>query len=117
MDKSHIKDLFQLQTELIDMKVDMAVGKAIDRVVDQISGLRREIHVDMNGLRGEMGEMNKRFSSLENRTIAVETKLGMVNETQKEFRSKFIDYSFKAFWIILSTAGLYAVPQLYTFFK
>lgn len=117
MSKSEAKDLFQLQTELIDMKVDMAASKAIDRVIDQISGLRNEIHVEMHGIKNEMHEMNKRFSSLENRTTAVETKLGMVNDTQKEFRSKFIDYSFKALWILLSAMSLYAINQFHFFFK
>lgn len=96
------KDLFNLQTELVEAKVDMAVSHAIDRVVEQISGLRNE--------------MNMRFSSLDNRMVAVETKLGIVNETQSEIRSqvnqtesvirtKFIDYAFKAGWLILAAIG------------
>jgi hypothetical protein len=35
MNNSQAKDLFQLQTELIDMKVDMAVSKALDRVLSR----------------------------------------------------------------------------------
>jgi hypothetical protein len=117
MSNYQAKDLFQLQAELIDLKVDMAASRASDRVIEHISGLRKEIHVELHGIKGEIGEVKKRLSSLENRTTAVETKLGMVNDTQKEFRSKFIEYSFKAMWIILPTVGLYAVTQLYSIFK
>ena len=106
MSKNEAKDLFQLQTELVDMKVDMAVSSAIDRVVAQITGLKNEMH-DLRG------EMNKRFSSLENRMIAVETKLGMVSETQKEVRNRFIEYSFRALWTGLSLFGLYGLTQLH----
>ena len=117
MSKNEAKDLFQLQTELVDMKVDMAVSNAIDRVVAQLTdlknemqGLRGEMHAEIHGLRAEM---NKRFSSLENRMIAVETKLGIVNETQKEVHSRFIEYSFRALWTGLSFLGLYALTQLH----
>src|SRR3990167_6246997 len=110
MSKNEAKDLFQLQTELVDMKVNMAVSSAIDRVVAQITGLKNEMHAEIHGLRAEM---NKRFSSLENRMIAVETKLGIVNETQKEVHSRFIEYSFRALWTGLSFLGLYALTQLH----
>lgn len=39
MKDSQAKDLFQLQTELIDMRVDMAVSKTIDRAIAQLSDL------------------------------------------------------------------------------
>lgn len=83
---THANDLFHLQTDLIDMKVDMASNKAMDRVVEQITDLKQLI-----------SEMNHRL-------VAVETKLGMVNEIQKEIRIKFIDYAFKAGWLILGVA-------------
>jgi hypothetical protein len=95
------RDLFQLQTDLINAKVTMAANTAIDRVVEQIRDLRNEMHFEMHNLRGEM---NKRFSSLENRMIAVETKLGIVNERQREVRAKLIDYLFKAGWLALGMA-------------
>lgn len=118
MDKYQVKDLFQLQTELINMKVDMAVTNTVDRVIEQISNLKHEMHTEIRGLRHEMhglkNEMSNRFSSLDNRVIAVETKLGMVNETEKEIRAKFydttkhvrnsfIDYAFKAGWLLLAS--------------
>ena len=51
MDKSQAKDLFHLQTELVQMKVDMAVNRTIDRVIDQITSLRHEMHTEMSSLK------------------------------------------------------------------
>jgi hypothetical protein len=110
MNNYPVSDLFQLQTELIDIKVDMATGKAIDRVVEQITALRHEMHTEMHKLRNEM---HNGFSSLDKRVVAIETKLGMVNETQKEIRTKFIDYSFKAGWLILGIIISYALIGLH----
>jgi chromosome segregation ATPase len=124
------RDLFHLQTDLIDMKVGMAVSRTIDRVVEQISALRNDmtsLKSDMNTqiheLKGEMNsqihelkddmnsqihglrhEMRDGFSSLNTRVTAVETKLGIVNESRKEIRGRFIDYCFKAGWLILGAA-------------
>jgi len=121
MNKDQVKDLFQLQTELVDTKVDMAVNKAIDRVIDQITSLRHEMHVEMHKLRSEMhqgfSELDKRISSLDKRVVAIETKLGIVNETQKEIRLKFIDYSFKAGWLILGVIISSALIQLHVLIK
>lgn len=121
MVKNEAKDLFHLQTELIDMKVDMAVGKAIDRVIDQMQGLESRMHAEMHGLRNDMHgirhDMNKRFSSLDNRVIAIETRLGMVNETRKEIRTKLIDYSFKAGWLMLGVILTYALIQIHMLIK
>ena len=54
-------NLFQLQTRLIDSKVDMAVSTAIDKVIEQIrslkdemGNLRHEMHVEIGNLRTEM---------------------------------------------------------------
>ena len=49
MNTNNARDLFQLQSELVEMKVDMAVTKVIDRVVEQISGLNNEIHALRHG--------------------------------------------------------------------
>jgi hypothetical protein len=45
------KDLFQLQIELVDSKVENATNKAMDRVIDRLDALKSEIHelkIDMN---------------------------------------------------------------------
>ena len=121
MNANQTKNLFQLQAELVDMKVDMAVTKSIDRVIEQISGLKSEMHKEINALRNDMhglrNEMHNGFSSLDKRVVAIETKLGMVNETQKEIRTKFIDYSFKAGWLILGVIISYALIQLHVLIK
>lgn len=46
-------------------------------------------------------EMRDEFGALKTRVTAVETKLGIVNESQKEVRSRLLDYCFKAGWVIL----------------
>lgn len=80
--------LFQIQTDLIDTKVTMAASNAIDKVVEQIRDLRSE-------MRNEFHDMNVRL-------VAVETKLGIVNERQKEVREKLLDYIFKAGWLAMN---------------
>jgi uncharacterized membrane-anchored protein YhcB (DUF1043 family) len=68
----------------------MAVNQAIDRVLDRIDELQK----DMDTHFAEMDKyMEKRFSSLEKDMVAVKTKLGMVDDTQGEMRSRFIEYS------------------------
>lgn len=80
-----VKDLFQVQSELVDAKVEIAANRAIDRVIDQIAGMRAEIH-----------EIN-------NRLTAIETKLSMRNKTQDEFRNRTIEYAFKTGWLIIAS--------------
>lgn len=94
------KDLFQLQSELVEAKVNIAVNDTIDRVVMQIHSLRDEMH-DMRL------EMNTRFSSLESRITAVETKLGMTHELRRDIRTRLLDYIFKAGWLVLAYIGAY----------
>jgi uncharacterized coiled-coil DUF342 family protein len=110
------KDLFQLQTELVDMKVNMAVNNAIAQVVNQITELRNELHEFKHEMREDFHElrheMRDRFSSLENRVTAVETRLGMVSDAHKEIRNRLMDYCFKAGWLILGATVSYFVLQL-----
>ena len=114
MNHLQAKDLFELQTELIDMKVDMVVGKTIDRVIEQISGLKYQIHTEIHGLRDEM---NQRFSSLDNRVVAVETKLGMVNDKQDKISTAVIQYAFKAGWAAMGLCATYLFYLFCTFHK
>jgi len=86
------KDLFQLQSELVEAKVDMAVSHAIDRVLDRIDGLQRDMDTRFTEMDKSMGN---RFTSLEKDMVAVKTKLGMADDTQSEIRSRFIEYTFK----------------------
>lgn len=106
MEQSKAKDLFHLQTELVQMKVDMAVNRTIDRVVDQITSLRHEMHTEIGNLKNEMNNrfssLDNRFASLDNRVTAIETKLGMINAKRKEWRDRLLDLFFKAGWALLS---------------
>lgn len=122
------KDLFQLQTELVDMKVDMAVSRTIDRVVDQITSLRNDMHSQIHGLRDEMHEfrdevntrfteVNNRFSVLGERVTAIETKLGMKQETKAQIKSRVIEYAFKAISAISAVGFAYFVLQLQVLIK
>jgi hypothetical protein len=105
-------DLFKLQSELVDAKVDMAVSRTIDRVVDQISALRN----DMNGIREDMHglrhEMRDGFASLGTRVTAIETKLGMKQETKAQIKSKVIEYTFRAISAISALGFAYVVLHL-----
>lgn len=109
------KNLFQSQAELIDTKVEMMVIKSISQVVDQIVSLRFEMHKEIGSLRDEMHseigglrneihqvreEMNTRFSKIGERLSAVEATLGKRNQVRGEIRVRFIDYAFKAGWLM-----------------
>ncbi|MEO8402615.1 MAG: hypothetical protein ABI597_12655 [Gammaproteobacteria bacterium] len=107
MTKSQAKDLFQLQTELVDMKVDMAVSKAIERVIDQLTDLK----IDMNK---RFSHLEKHFSSVEHRVMAVESTLGKMSNTQNEIRTKFIDYSFRAGWVLLLGVVSFVIVQFHS---
>lgn len=109
MYKNQVNDLFQLQTELVQMKVDMAVNRTIDRVIDQITNLRSEMHTEIGGLKNEM---NNRFSSLDNRVIAIETKLGMVSAKRKGWYDRFMDLFFKASWVWISVLFAYIMVHM-----
>ena len=99
--------LFQLQTNLIDAKVDMAVSATIDRVVDQISGLRNEMNAQFNS-------MTNQLHALGNRVTAIETKLGMVEGTRKVVFDRVMDYIFKTVWTVTAVI----LPYLaYVFFQ
>ncbi|MFT3742243.1 MAG: hypothetical protein QM752_06205 [Gammaproteobacteria bacterium] len=113
------RNLFLLQTEFIDNKVEMGVSKAISQVVDlivnlktemhrEIGGLRQEMHREIGGLRHEMHreigglrqEMHDLKSEVGERLTAVETALGMRNQVRGELRTRFFDYTFRAGWAI-----------------
>jgi hypothetical protein len=119
-------DLFQLQTQLVDAKVDIAVGKAIDRVIDRIDALKTEVHElkhDMNEKFYDLRQdMNTRFGAVEgrlavvesklntkeetqrteSRLAVVESKLSIKEETQRKIQDRLIEYIFKTGWLILA---------------
>jgi len=129
MNNIHAKDLFHLQSELIEVKVDMAVAKVIDGVIDQIRSLRNEmfsemssmkheIHEQIHDLRIELSEqMNTRFTALERKTDVMESSLAQIRETQKEIRSKFVDYTFRAGWLLLAASFSYVIAHFFGLIK
>lgn len=91
------KMLFQLTTELTDKKVEVAVVKSIQEVVDLINELRQEMHQEINSLRHD----------IESRLSAVETALGMRNQSRYEIRNRFYDFAFKACWLLLGSGLMF----------
>lgn len=112
MDKNYARDLFHLQSELIDSKVDMATSKAIDRVIDKINDLRHEMRVEFHDFRHDI---NDRFNSLDKRVVAIETKLGMVTEAKKGLSGRVLDYTFKAGWGFLTFFFAYLIVKFHLF--
>jgi len=108
------KDLFQLQADLVDTKVEIAQTKAIDRVIERIDALKTDVH----DLRQEMNtrfvavesritavetKLSNRIFGVENRLTAVETKLGMRDQVHDKVKSYAIEYAFKGGWLALAT--------------
>lgn len=93
---SQAENLLQLQTESIDRKVNMAVNTAIERVLTELIGLKQETH----NLRDDMKD---HFHRLDNRLVAVETKLGMATENQREIRNRALDYAFRLGWLVMGS--------------
>lgn len=97
------KDLFQLQTELVNAKVENGVNNAIDKFIQHIDALRTEIHDLRKEMNDRFNVVDNRLNVLENRMTAVETKLGLRNELQSELKNRTIEYAFKTGWLILAT--------------
>jgi hypothetical protein len=101
-----------LPTELVDAKVEVSVSCAIAPVIEQIINLRQEMRQEMHqgfsALKEEMHEMRTRLA-------VVETTLGIRQEARQQLRTHFLDYSFKAGWIIISAilSGSFSLLVLY----
>ncbi|MFT3742422.1 MAG: hypothetical protein QM752_07195 [Gammaproteobacteria bacterium] len=110
-----IRDLFALQTELVDAKVEVSVSKAISQVIEQIVNFRQEVQRDFDGLKHQMhreisslkyemldrfSKVEDRFSKVKSRLASVETALGRRDQVRSELRTRFFDYTFRAGWAI-----------------
>lgn len=84
------KNMFYLQTELIDAKVDMAASRAIDRVVEQISALRNEIRGELHEFREEV---NQRFARVDAHFTKIDAHFTEVNARFTEVETRFTDMS------------------------
>lgn len=98
MSKYTAKDMFQLQSELIEVKVDMAVSKAIDRVIERIDGVRSDIH------------------DIDKRLAAAETSLNDIKKITNQIGARLLDYAMRAVWIMIGGACLYAGSFLLHYF-
>jgi len=107
------KDLFQLQTELVEAKVDMAVSKAIDRVLDRIDRLQRDMNARFTAIDARFAAIHAEFAELEKDMVAVKTKLGMLNETKSMIRTKLIEYALQAIWLTVGSVFTYIVIHLH----
>ncbi len=115
MDKNYAKDLFHLQSELIDTKVDMATSKAIDRVIEKINDFRAEFHDFRHEVNDRFNAVNDRFNAIDKRVVAIETKLGMVAEAKKDMSNRVLDYTFKAGWGFLTFFFAYLIVKFHIF--
>ena len=99
MSNYNAKDMFQLQSELIEVKVDMAVSKAIDRVIERIDVVRSDIH------------------HMEKRLATTETSLNDIKKITDQVRTRLLDYGMRAVWIMIGGAGLYAASLVLRYFN
>ena len=109
MSNYNAKDMFQLQSELIEVKVDMAVSKAIDRVVDQITELRGDIHHLDKRLAATEAHMDKRFA-------ATEASLNNLQKITAQVGTRLLDYGMKAMWTIVASSCVYAATLIINHF-
>jgi dynactin complex subunit len=97
-----------MNSQIHGLKDDMNSFKS--NMNAQIHELKGEMNTQIHELKDDMTsqihelrhEVRDGFTSLKTRVTAVETKLGMVSEPRKEVRSHFIEYCFKASWLILA---------------
>jgi tRNA A37 threonylcarbamoyltransferase TsaD len=135
MDKNYARDLFQLQSELVNTKVDMAVANAIDRVMNELGSMRKDMHsikLDMHSMKNDVHteihsfkqavhsemhglrrDMDNQFSGLKERVTAVESTLTYVKNSQTQINTKFIDYTFRAGWLVLGGTVSYIVARFF----
>lgn len=131
MNRDQTKDLFQLQSELIDMKVDMAATKAIDRIIEKLDNLENHVDAELHRFRNDMNQgfslltkdiaiLNKDINALDKRLVAVETRLRIIDERRKGFNNRFTDYLFKAgyggFTVVMGYL-VYLIVQLHPLIK
>jgi hypothetical protein len=122
------KDLFQLQSELTQSKVDMAVSSAIDRVLDRIADLKggmdqrfseidqRFVHLE-NGLEKRFTKIDQRFTKVDHRVNSTKASLNSLTRDLAQTRKGFIEYCIRALWAGISVAAVYSISHLYLLFK
>jgi len=114
------KTLFQLQSELMEAKVDIAVNKSINQVVEQIVSLRHEMHREISGLRHEMHReisgVKDEIGVLTKDMSAVKERLGMRTGTRNIIWTNLINYGFHGGWLIAVAVVSYVLGHTHTLF-
>ena len=97
------KDLFQLQNELINTKINLIVNQKLDRVSEKLNDLKNQMNKDLWDLGHSINDFEKNLS---NRITAVETKLDNMdfNKLNKQNQTPEDDYKFV--WVVLCLALL-----------
>ena len=103
-----VKNIYQLENELINAKVEIAVEKAINRVLGEMSDFRKEMQQFRQETNDRLLVLHKDIGGLDKRLVAVETKLGMANEAKRDLRVRFLDYAFKAGWAVTAVIASYS---------
>lgn len=119
--------LFALQNELMDKKMETTMNTRLvtfrdemreefradlARVVAPLERAMAAFREDLNNfkaemrefkqeVREEMREIRHELHGLGTRLTAVEAVLGMRQQQQGEIRTRFLDYSFKAGWVVI----------------
>jgi hypothetical protein len=117
-------DLFRLQADLIDSKVEVAVSKSINQVVEQLVNLRHEMHESINSLRydvqRDLGVLRQETSAIQVQVTEVSTRLTGVehalekrHKLRSSVRDRFIDYAFKASWLGLASILTYVLLHVH----
>lgn len=86
------EDLYNFKTEMREFKNEMHKFK------DEMHKFKDEMREAMREFRQELHQMRHEFGT---RLIAVESVLAVIQQRQSEIRTRLLDYSFKAGWIIL----------------
>jgi len=90
MNTYNAKDLFQLQSELIEVKIDMAASKAIERVIERIDAVRD----DVRSVRSDIHHLDKRLiateAHLDTRLVVTEKSLNNIQKISDQVRTGMI---------------------------
>lgn len=108
--------LFVLQNELIDKKMEamMITGLAASRHeirdefkadIAKLTALIKEnlndFKTEMRGMQREMQDIRHELHRFGLRLNTVESVLGVMQQRQNEIRTRLLDYTFKAGWIVV----------------
>lgn len=81
---NNARDLFQLQSELIDAKIEAAARKTMDRLLQKIEDVKteiRDLRFDMYKKNQDIrNEMHDSLLKINSRLMTIETKVGIISD-------------------------------------